>query len=99
MSSLDQLTTGQRGVITSVEGGDALGQRLLEMGLLEGEPVEVLGFAPFGDPMEIRLRDYRLSLRKREATRVRVEVSETAFAPPADDNSDAVSPVPSASEA
>src|SRR3954465_9675000 len=74
MSSLDQLTTGQRGVITEVEGGDALGQRLLEMGLLKGEPVEVLGFAPFGDPMEVRLRDYPLSLRRREAARVRVVV-------------------------
>src|SRR5205085_1642178 len=74
MSSLDQLRIGQCATIMEVEGGDALGQRLLEMGLLEGEPVEVLGFAPFGDPMEVRLRDYRLSLRRREAARVRVEV-------------------------
>jgi ferrous iron transport protein A len=42
------------------------------MGLLEGEEVEVVGLAPFGDPMEIRLRDYRLSLRRREAARVLV---------------------------
>jgi Fe2+ transport system protein FeoA len=42
------------------------------MGLLEGEEVEVVGFAPFGDPMEIRLRDYRLSLRRAEAARVTV---------------------------
>src|SRR5437762_3618321 len=74
MPSLDQLVVGQRGLIREVSGGDALGQRLLEMGLLKGESVEVLGFAPFGDPMEIRLRDYRLSLRKREAARVSVEV-------------------------
>jgi ferrous iron transport protein B len=80
MPSLDQLAIGQCARIRSVEGGDALGQRLLEMGLLEGEPVEVLGFAPFGDPMEVRLRDYRLSLRKREAARVCVEVHDTAFA-------------------
>src|SRR4051812_21396945 len=98
MPSLDQLEIGQCARIQEVSGGDALGQRLLEMGLLEGEPVEVLGFAPFGDPMEIRLRDYRLSLRKREATRVRVEVSETAFAPLAHDNSDTISPAPSVSE-
>src|SRR5437899_3571343 len=74
MSSLDQLRVGQCATITEVEGGDALGQRLLEMGLLQGEPVEVLGFAPFGDPMEVRLRDYRLSLRRREAARIQVEV-------------------------
>src|SRR5438094_7312161 len=78
MSSLDQLRTGQTATITAVRGGDALGQRLLEMGLLEGERIEVLGFAPFGDPMEIRLRDYRLSLRKREAARVSVEVGAGA---------------------
>src|SRR5438874_9289295 len=77
MSSLDQLRTGQCAVITGVEGGDALGQRLLEMGLMEGEQVEVLGFAPFGDPIEVRLRDYRLSLRKREAARVAVELQES----------------------
>ena len=58
---------------SAVEGD--LVQRLLEMGLLEGEEIEVLGFAPLGDPMEIRLRDYRLSLRRSEAARVTV----TAF--------------------
>src|SRR5215470_11262146 len=77
MTSLDQLLVGQRASIKGVEGSDALGQRLLEMGLMEGEQVEVLGFAPFGDPIEVRLRDYRLSLRKREAARVAVELQES----------------------
>ena len=45
---------------------------VLEMGLLEGEEVEVVGFAPLGDPIEIRLPDYRLSLRRTEAARVAV---------------------------
>ena len=75
MVSLDQLRAGQRGCIAAVNGSDFLVQRLMEMGLLEGEPVEVVGFAPLGDPMEIRLRDYRLSLRRREAARVTVELS------------------------
>ena len=44
----------------------------MEMGLLEDEEIEVVGFAPLGDPMEIRLRDYRLSLRQSEAARIRV---------------------------
>jgi ferrous iron transport protein A len=52
---------------------DGLVQRLMEMGLLEGEEVEVVGFAPMGDPMEVRLGDYRLSLRRVEAARVHVE--------------------------
>ena len=73
MPSLDQLRVGQRGRVVALAGGDALVQRLLEMGLFEGEEVEVVGFAPLGDPMEVRLRDYRLSLRRSEAARVQVE--------------------------
>ncbi len=73
MPSLDQLRPGQRGRITAIQGDDALVQRLLEMGLLEGQELEVLSLAPLGDPMEIRLGDYRLSLRRREAARVLVE--------------------------
>jgi Fe2+ transport system protein FeoA len=73
MPSLDQLRPGQRGRVVALAGGDALVQRLLEMGLLEGEEVEVIGFAPLGDPMEVRLGDYRLSLRRSEAARVQVE--------------------------
>jgi ferrous iron transport protein A len=72
MPSLDQLRSGQRAHVEAVAGNDTLVQRLLEMGLLEGEEVEVIGFAPLGDPMEIRLGDYRLSLRRSEAARVSV---------------------------
>jgi ferrous iron transport protein A len=72
MASLDQLAVGQRCRVEEVVGTDSLVQRLMEMGLLEGEEVEVIGFAPLGDPLEIRLRDYRLSLRRNEAARVRV---------------------------
>ena len=72
MAWLHQLRVGERGRVEAVEGEDALVQRLMEMGVLEGEEVEVLGFAPLGDPMEIRLRDYRLSLRRNEAARIRV---------------------------
>jgi Fe2+ transport system protein FeoA len=70
MPTLDQLQVGQRGRVEEIQGNDALVQRLLEMGLLEGEEVEVISFAPLGDPVEIRLRDYRLSLRRREAARI-----------------------------
>lgn len=70
--TLDQLRPGQRGRITGLDGEDSLTQRLLEMGMLEGEEVEVVGVAPLGDPLEIGLRDYRLSLRRREAARVRI---------------------------
>jgi ferrous iron transport protein A len=72
---LDRLRPGEGGRVATLEGGDALTQRLMEMGLLEGEDVEVLAVAPLGDPIEIRLGDYRLSLRRREAARVLVRVS------------------------
>src|SRR5579872_4466863 len=70
MPSLDQFRAGQRVRIVAVGGTDALVQRLMEMGLLEGEEVEIIGFAPMGDPIEIRLADYRLSLRRSEAARI-----------------------------
>lgn len=73
MPSLDQLETGQRASVIALAGNDALMQRLLEMGLLEGEEIEVLGFAPLGDPMEICLRGYRLSLRRSEASQITVQ--------------------------
>jgi ferrous iron transport protein A len=74
MHTLDTLKAGERGWVEEVVGDDALVQRLMEMGLLEGCEVEVLGFAPLGDPMEVRLRDFRLSLRRNEAARIRVKI-------------------------
>jgi ferrous iron transport protein A len=73
--TLDQLRAGQRARVEALDGDDAVVQRLLEMGLLEGEEIEVVGFAPLGDPLEIRLRGYCLSLRRREAARVRVQLT------------------------
>jgi ferrous iron transport protein A len=78
MPSLDQLRVGQRARIQSLSGIDNLLQRLMEMGLLEGEEIEVLAIAPLGDPVEIRVRDYRLSLRRREAASIAVSLLEQA---------------------
>jgi ferrous iron transport protein A len=72
-TSLDQMRPGDRGRVVAVAGADALVQRLMEMGLLEGAEVEIVGVAPLGDPIDVRLGDYRLSLRRAEAARVRVE--------------------------
>jgi ferrous iron transport protein A len=78
MPSLDQLRVGQRARIQSLSGIDTLLQRLMEMGLLEGEEIEILAIAPLGDPVEIRVRDYRLSLRRREAASIAVSLLEQA---------------------
>jgi Fe2+ transport system protein FeoA len=71
---LDQVAKGRKAAVVSIHGDDSLVQRLYEMGFIEGMELEVLGFAPFGDPIEIRLGDYRLSLRRREAARIQVNL-------------------------
>lgn len=73
--TLADLEIGRKAVVAKVEGNDVVAQRLLEMGLLEGETVELLGIAPWGDPLEVRVGTYRLSLRKSEASRVVVAVN------------------------
>jgi ferrous iron transport protein A len=75
MPSLNQLQVGQHALIQAIQGSDRIVQRLLEMGLLEGEPIQVIGRAPLGDPLEIRLRDYCLSLRRSEAARITVALA------------------------
>ena len=60
--------------MVEVEGGGALAIRLMEMGLTPGTRVVLIKRAPLGDPLEIRVRDYHVSLRKRDAARVSVEV-------------------------
>jgi len=72
-SSLDELNEGERAVISEVTGTDSLSARLLEMGLLPGETIEMIGKAPMGDPIEYMVFHYRISLRKHEAKRVLVE--------------------------
>jgi Fe2+ transport system protein FeoA len=72
--SLDELPIAVRAWVTRVEGDDDLSVRLLEMGLTPGVEVCVLGVAPLGDPLELEVRGYRLSVRKREAQRVQVNI-------------------------
>lgn len=72
-SSLADLRPGESGRILEISGNAALVQRLLEMGLTDGEDVEVVRFAPLGDPVEVRIRGYHLSLRRSEAAAVAIE--------------------------
>lgn len=71
---LSDLPLGQPATITSIAGMDHLTQRLYELGILEGDTIQVIGVAPLGDPLEIQLRHGVLSLRKSEAARIQVEV-------------------------
>lgn len=72
MPTLDQIRPGERATIAALQAEPALLQRLFEMGLLEGESVEVLTIAPLGDPIEIIVGNSRLSLRRREAAAIEV---------------------------
>ena len=74
LTSLDRLTVGQRGRVIALRGDLVFVQRLMEMGMLEGDEVELLAFAPLGDPIELRLGDSRLSVRRTDAARVEVEL-------------------------
>jgi Fe2+ transport system protein FeoA len=73
MRILSQLKPGESGTVTTLRGDGAIHQRLLEMGVIEGVAVEVVRVAPFGDPIEIRVQGYHLSLRKAEAAFVQLD--------------------------
>jgi ferrous iron transport protein A len=74
MATLNELRPGTRASVMEVSGEPDLVQRLYEFGLFEGEELEVLALAPLGDPIEIRLGNTRLSLRKSEAAGVTVRL-------------------------
>ena len=71
--TLDKLSVGSSGVITAVGGDGALRCRLLDMGLIPRTRVTLQKTAPMGDPIEIRVRGYELTLRVEEAKKIEVE--------------------------
>jgi DtxR family transcriptional regulator, Mn-dependent transcriptional regulator len=75
-TKLSDLRPGDKGRIAFVSGSGPIRRRLIEMGLTSDTPVEVVRVAPLGDPMELKLRGYCLSLRRSEAERVEVEMAD-----------------------
>ncbi len=73
-ATLDRLRPGDRAEVVSIDGDPGVVQRLYELGLLEGEAVEMVATAPLGDPIEIRVGNARLSLRKHEAAGIVVRL-------------------------
>ena len=71
---LNELKPEERGRIVKVGGGGGIRRRLLDMGLVSGSEIEVERVAPLGDPVEIRIKGYHLSLRKEEAINIQVEM-------------------------
>ncbi len=72
--TLNELKIGAAAVITAVGGDGALRCRLLDMGIIPKTRVTLQKVAPMGDPIEIRVRGYELTLRVEEAEKIEVEV-------------------------
>lgn len=71
--TLRDLAVGQSGIIRKNATSGALKQRFMDMGITKGTLVKVLKIAPLGDPIEIEIRDYHLSIRKSDAQKIEVE--------------------------
>ena len=76
LKKLDQFKIGETGLIKKVEGEGRLRRRLFDMGVTPGATVFLRKKAPLGDPLEVTIRGYELTLRKTEAQLVVLEVEE-----------------------
>lgn len=72
--TLTNLPVGQDARVISINGKDAVSRRLMEMGVIPGVSVQMIKTAPFGDPIEIRVRGYSLAMRKNEADSIEVSI-------------------------
>lgn len=86
--TLDKLKDGEKAVITKVNGAGNLRCRLLDMGLIPKTTVTIVKRAPMGDPLEIRLRGYELTIRKDEAKNIEVNKFVEAKSEPTNELSD-----------
>jgi len=71
--NLSELKTKESGKVKKIKGQGMLNKRLLDMGIIKGTEVEVIKIAPLGDPINIKVKGYYLSLRKEEAAQILVE--------------------------
>ncbi len=74
--TLKELEIGQKAIVTAVGSQGALRQHLLDMGIIPGTEISILKYAPMGDPMEVRVHGYSLSLRLSEAEQIQVSLNE-----------------------
>jgi ferrous iron transport protein A len=75
---LTSVSLGSTVTVTEIKLPPASRPRLMEMGLLVGTPVELVRFAPLGDPVEIKVRGYNLTLRRAEAEQIWVRTKDAA---------------------
>ena len=75
---LSELKTGESGVITRVYGHGGFRKRIIEMGFINGQSVEVILNAPLKDPVKYKIMDYEVSLRRAEAELIEIVSEEEA---------------------
>jgi len=73
-STLSNLPVGSEARVVSVNATNGIARRIMEMGVIPGVTVSVVKAAPFGDPIEIRVRGYSLAMRKTEADAIEVSL-------------------------
>lgn len=74
MRTLKDVKVGQSGRVVKIHGEGALKRRIMDMGITKGVIITVRKVAPLGDPMELNLRGYELSLRKADAEMIEIEL-------------------------
>jgi ferrous iron transport protein A len=73
---LKDLRPGEKGSVLGIEKGSDLRKRLLDMGVVRGAEIEVVRLAPLGDPMEVLIKGYNLTLRREEAAKIHVQIDQ-----------------------
>lgn len=76
IKTLREIKPGQKVRVTKISGGGSIHHRILDMGIVKGAEIEVERVAPLGDPVEIKVKGYHLSLRKNEAANIYVETED-----------------------
>ena len=72
---LSDLLPGEKGIVKRVTGSRMIKRRIVDMGVVAGTVIEVQKFAPLGDPMEVKVKGFNLSLRKNEAEMIELEIA------------------------
>lgn len=72
--NMSEMKPGDRGTIKKINGTGNIKHRLIDMGVVPGTEVQIIKYAPLGDPIEIKVKNFNLSLRKNEAATIDVDV-------------------------
>ncbi|MDI9481428.1 MAG: FeoA family protein [Bacillota bacterium] len=70
MKSLKDLAPGEKAIVSKLVGAGSIRRRIIDMGMVPGAEIEMERYAPLGDPIEIKVKGYHLSLRKEEADNI-----------------------------